>query len=204
MDAGWAVATVHQSDTAADDPDAIHPAPVVVSWAWGLSLAVDVLQTLDDVDPSRIAVFGHSERGKAALIAGAHDPRIAAVWAHQSGTLGAALTRTFDGESLGALTTSFPHGFTGRLSDFVDNELRLPVDQHLLLAQIAPRPLLVTDGVDDDWANPAGAQQAVELAGPVFALLEGPAPTWQNRPGGNDVNDDDWETALSFLQEQLP
>ena len=194
---------MHQSDTAVDDPDAIHPAPSVVSWAWGVSLAVDVLVTLEEVDADRIVAFGHDTRGTAALLAGAHDSRIAAVWAHQSGTLGAALTRSFEGESIAALTTDFPHGFAPRLGGFVGNELRLPIDQHLLLAQLAPRPLLVTDGDDDAAASPLGAQEAVDLAAPVFTLLEGPAPTWQSRDGGHDVREEDWQTALSFLEEQV-
>ena len=219
--AGFAVATFHQSDVDPDDrADVAHadgvqphfpPPPdpssgwaTIAAWSWGLSRAVDALATLPTVDASRIVVFGHSRRGKAALWAGACDPRIAMVWAHQSGTAGAALSRSFEGESIGALTTLFPHWLLPRFAEFAGEELRLPLDQHLLLALIAPRPLLVTDGADDAWADPAGAEQAVGLAAPVWPFLDPSAapPEWRLRPGDHEVLPEDWATALAFASSR--
>ena len=197
--AGYAVATVHQSDFAPDDRDSLLASPAIAAWAHGLQVAVDVLESTDVVGD--ITVFGHSRRGKAALLAASRDERIDAVWAHQSGTLGAALTRSFEGESIEAITTFFPHWFDERAAEFADDPTQMPVDQHLLIARIAPRPVLLTDGDDDAWANPAGAQQAAQLAEPVFELLDGPAPTWISRPGGHEVLPSDWDIVVGFLDD---
>lgn len=199
LSAGIAVATVHQSAFAPDDRFAVHRDPVIATWAAGLSAMVAALATLPEVDPQAVTVFGHSRRGKAALFAGARDPHIAGVWAHQSGTVGAALTRSFNGESLGAITSLFPHWFAPRLAEFVGEELRLPVDQHLLLARIAPRPLLVTDGDADAWADPSGAERAVALATEVYDLYGAPAPQWGVREGGHDVREVDWALVVAWL-----
>lgn len=228
---GWALATVHQSDLAPDQPtlaatdgvigaiDVGVPEPdrwgAVAAWAWGLTRAVDHLGASGDVDPDRIVVTGHSRRGKAALLAGALDERIAVVAPHQSGTGGAALSRGDDPgrESVQAVAGFFPHWFGSRYLDFGGQEDRLPVDQHLLLAMVAPRRLLLTDGADDDWAHPAGAHAAAELAAPAWPLLgaTGLVPgdrhpdfagdvAWHVRPGDHALLPEDWHTVLDFAE----
>jgi hypothetical protein len=207
---GYAVATFHQSDVDPDDvdddrSDGVHPHfpldadpevawGTVAAWSWGLSRAVDALEGRPEV--GEIMAWGHSRRGKAALWAAACDERIDATWAHQSGTAGAALSRSLEGESIEAITTLFPHWFNGLFPEFADRETRLPFDQHLLLALVAPRPLLVSDGADDWWADPAGAEQAVALSAPVFELLGGPAPVWRVREGEHEVRAEDWAAAM--------
>jgi uncharacterized Zn-binding protein involved in type VI secretion len=62
----------------------------VAAWAWGVHRAVDYLVTDKKVNGKRIAIMGHSRNGKAALLAGATDERIALVIPHQSGCGGAA------------------------------------------------------------------------------------------------------------------
>lgn len=222
VEAGLAVAIVHQSDFAPDDRELLDeglagaaPAPegddrarwgAVSAWAWGLSRALDALLAAELVDPERVAVMGHSRRGKAALWASAQDDRFAFVWAHQSGTLGAALTRVpeggaDEGESLEAITTFFPHWFAPRLPDFVGREAYLPFDQHLLIALSAPRPVLLIDGEADRWADPEGALAALRLAEPVWALHEAQALARQRRrAGGHEVTAEDWAIFL----EELP
>lgn len=206
IDAGYAVATVHDGDIATDDadrfPDAlagavdpIDEAPwgAVSAWSWGLLHAAEGLRDSAHVDPADITVFGHSRRGKAALWAAAHDERLA-VWAHQSGTLGATLSRSHNGESVAAILALFPHWFTPRLAGFADREDHLPFDQHLLIAMAAPNRVLVTDGEDDTWADPEGADQSVEQARPVFELLGADPDALQHRlrPGGHEVTAEDW------------
>lgn len=209
--AGVAVATVHQSEFAPDDPDL--PSPLrdalvvdvaerhawaaVAAWAWGLSRAVDLLEEDPRVGP--VVLFGHSRRGKAALWAGAGDPRVAAVWAHQSGTGGQTLSRSYNGEPVAAMNLLFPHWFPESFHTFGEREDFLPFDQHLLLALIAPRPLLVTDGDEDLWADPAGADAAVALAAPVSALYGVPPPARRIRPGGHEVTGGDWAILLDWM-----
>lgn len=215
--AGFAVATVYHAEIDPDDrkdaafTDGVHPHleagdppwATLAAWAWGLSRVVDGLIADGAVDPDRIVVFGHSRRGKAALLAGALDERIAMVWAHQSGTGGAALSRSLEGEPIGVITMLFPHWFVPEFATFAGQETRLPVDQHLLLAMIAPRPLLVIDGADDAWADPAGAERAVELARPVWELYGAEGLAWTLRDGGHEVRAEDWARAVAHAGEWL-
>lgn len=216
LDQGFAVATFHASDVHPDDPDVVGMlgwslpgAPeaagrwgAIGAWAWGLSRAVDLLESeLGDVP---VVVMGHSRRGKTALWATAQDERIDGVWAHQSGTAGAALSRHLEGEPIGAMTLLFPHWFPERFATFAGEESRLPVDQHLLIAMAAPRPVRITDGDDDAWADPEGARQAVERAAPVFSDLGGPPPVWALRPGGHEVTLADWSDALAWWSDVGP
>lgn len=201
--AGWAVATFHQSDVVADDAtalDAASPGPgsdeapfgAVAAWAWGLRVVASAVRDRDDIGP--VWLMGHSRRGKAALWAGALSAHVDGVWAHQSGTLGATLSRSTGGESVRAITTLFPHWFTPRAAGFADREAAMPFDQHGLLALIAPRPLLLSDGADDTWADPPGAAAAADLARPAWPLLGAPSDALQHtlRPGGHEVTAEDW------------
>lgn len=228
---GFALATFHESDAAPDDEKRADeglrprfPAPgpeearwgVIATWSWALSRAVDFLDGSGKVDPARLAVVGHSRRGKAALWAGANDPRIDLVVAHQSGTAGAALSRSLAGESVEAINLFFPHWFNGVFPTFGKSELRLPVDQHQLLALLAPRPVLISDGDEDDWADPAGARAAVLAADPAWKLLGSAgvalddagqprrdAPlAWSTRPGGHSIGPEDWSIFLDFAAAQ--
>ncbi len=211
LDAGWAVATVAQSDLDPDDPEdaaragrlrdtfapdvpAAHAWGTVAAWAWGLSRVIDALETRSELDLDRIHTFGHSRRGKTALWAAANDDRVAGVWAHQSGIVGAALNRGSTGETVAAINALFPHWFAPQFHAFAHAEDRLPVDQHLLLALVAPRRVVLTDGDEDAWANPSGAEEAADLARPVFTMF-GAAPDalqWSLRPGGHEMRADDW------------
>lgn len=184
---GYGFATFHQADIDPDRDDfadGIHPyfeddlpGPTgtewgtLAAWAWGLQRAVDFLVTADGVDGDRIAVIGHSRRGKAALLAGATDERIALVVPHQSCTGGVTLSRENDQETVADINRVFPHWFNDVFPAFSGREERLPVDQHLLVALVAPRPLLDTEGARDYWANPGRALDALRAAAPVYDLL---------------------------------
>lgn len=216
---GFAVVTLAQSDLDPDDDNAAarkgrlrdvftpnspeeHEWGTIAAWSWGLSHVVEALEKIPLLDADRVMVLGHSRRGKAALWAKANDSRIAAVWAHQSGIVGAALNRGSTGETVAAINTLYPHWFTPAFHDFSQNESRLPVDQHELIALVAPRSLLVTDGDDDFWANPAGADEALALSQPVRDLVGGET-TREMRPGGHEMTEADWEIALDFAETAL-
>lgn len=190
LERGYGFATFHQADVDPDRDDltdGIHPhyddaslpGPpeaawgTLAAWAWGLQRAVDYLRTADGVREDAIALIGHSRRGKAALLAGAFDERVAMVVPHQSGTGGCAPARGNDQETVAEINETFPHWFNDVFPAFAGRPERLPVDQHLLCSLVAPRPLLDTEGARDYWANPGLAYDAVEAAAPVWELLGG-------------------------------
>ncbi len=176
----------------------------VATWAWGLSRVADYLETDAAFDRTRLAVVGHSRLGKAALWAGATDPRFRVVISNESGCGGAALSKRIFGETVQDITRMFPHWFCGNFPRYGGNEGSLPVDQHQLLALIAPRALYVASASKDLWADPRGEFMALVHAAPVFALY--PAGTtrlgYHLRPGEHDLLDYDWERYLAFAQAQ--
>jgi hypothetical protein len=143
----------------------------IAAWAWGMQRCVDHLRTLDRVRRDQIGVVGKSRRGKTALLAGATDERIGLVVPHQSGTGGVPLNRDNDQESIADITSSFPHWFADRFHGFGGRCQSLPFDQHLLVACVAPRPLLDTEGARDYWINPGKALDSIRAAAPVWDFL---------------------------------
>lgn len=190
------------------------------AWAWALSRAMDYLQTNPRVDAKRVALFGFSRLGKAALWAGAQDERFAAVISQNSGKGGVSLSKRLVGEPVAHLAgKDLGHWFAPNYAKYADNEAALPVDGHELAALIAPRPLLILSGAEDAWSDPEGEFFGGLGADPVYRLLgtDGlaakarPAPQhlvnstvgYYLRPGGHNVTEEDWRVTLTFADKHL-
>lgn len=204
MDAGYAVVAVDYQQIEPDDPArtgvrALFPSEswgAVAAWAWGLSRLLDIAARIDGVDPVGAVALGHSRLGKAALWAGAQDERFAVTVANGSGCCGASLFRHPGGEDIAAITTKFPHWFVPSFATYAGDEGSLPVDQHQLLASIAPRRVYISSAEDDAWADPIGEYLAVEAARPAFPPN---AIGYHLRPGPHALLEEDWLHAVEFI-----
>jgi hypothetical protein len=194
-----------------DRSDGAHPVypeydwATIAVWAWGASRLIDYLETRPDVDPARLALTGHSRRGKTAQWAAALDQRIAFVMPHASGEGGSGSHRIQGekAESLAAITDPkrFHYWFSPRLREFVGREECLPFDQHFVKALIAPRALVAQEALGDHWANPMGTQQMWRAAQPVFDFLgAGERNRIYFREGGHSMTPEDWSAYIDYCE----
>jgi (4-O-methyl)-D-glucuronate---lignin esterase len=189
LNRGWGYATLGYTDIQPDRANQwtsgvigltlkegqTQPAPdewgTISAWSWGISRSIDYLETEKAVNPKQIAITGVSRLGKTVLWASALDERVAAVFSVVSGEMGAALIRRDWGETLDDMAQNFSWQFAGNLQKWAGRWNELPVDQHMLIALSAPRPVYVNGGLSDQWSDPKGEFLSMVGAGPVYRLL---------------------------------
>jgi len=236
LERGWGFATVGYQDIQPDRANAwaegvigLTLAPgqsapaagewgAISAWAWGISRIIDYFQTDKSIDAKRIAVQGHSRLGKTVLWASALDERIAAVYSSCSGELGASLARRDWGETVDDMAQNFGYQFAGHFQKWVGRWNEMPVDAHMLIALSAPRPVFITGGTSDQWADPKGQFLGAVAAGPVYRLLGkkdlgvtelppldspviGGELGWYYHTGGHSATPADWNAFLAFVSK---
>ena len=171
-------------------------------WAWGGMRVIDYLESREDVDRKRIAITGHSRGGKMALLAGAFDQRIALVVPNGSGAGGAGSYRVLGPGAEALSMNDKPHWYHERILQFAGKIDRLPFDQHFLKALVAPRALLCTESLDDDFANPLGTQATSVAVQDIYRFFKASATRngLHYRRGKHDSNTDDWQALLDFAE----
>ncbi len=235
IDSGYAVAAFHVSDLAPDDkikyPEGalrLYPEMLqqpngmkaIGSWAWGASRVMDYFEQEPLVNAKQVVLVGHSRGGKTSLWAAAQDQRFAICVSNCSGNTGAALSRRQFGERISRINTVFPHWFCNNYKQYNDKENDLPVDQHMLISLIAPRPVYATNATKDLWADPTGTFLAMKNAEKVYALyrkssqLPAAPPAvneavvnstlgYHNREGEHDMTEFDWRQFIRFARHHF-
>ena len=240
LSAGFGVATFYYGDVDPDYPDGfangiraryLKPGQAerapddwgsIAAWAWGISRVEDYFETDKSIDARRVVIHGISRLGKTVMWAGAHDQRFAAVIASCSGEGGAALSHRNYGETIAHLTapTRFPYQFAANYAKYSGFPDKAPMDANLLMALIAPRPLLLQTGSTDYWSDPKGEFLAAVAAGKVYKLLGKedlgtdvwPAAkepifhdlSYYMHEGGHGMVSSDWSIYLEFLKKTFP
>lgn len=232
VNSGYAIAAFHVGDLSPDDKDLfingvlqLYPEQLsadngmraIAAWGWGASRVMDYFERDPAIDAKKVVLVGHSRGGKASLWAAAQDQRFAICVTNCSGNSGAALARRQFGERISAINGAFPHWFNNNYKKFNHNEDSLPVDQHMLIALIAPRPVYATNASEDLWADPTGTFLALKYAEPVYDLYDlksalpadAPPPdtpivippiAYHNRTGKHNMTVYDWTNFIKFAE----
>jgi hypothetical protein len=182
---------------------------LATGWAWGVSRVIDYLETQPFADRGRFIAVGHSRIGKAVLVAGAFDERIALVAPAGSGAGGTGAYR-FNGargggrEGLADMMRKYPNWFSPNLYQFARDVDRLPFDQHWYIALAAPRAFLSLEGTEDQNCVVNALRQAVAGAEPAYALLNArDRLAVHYAPHRHALAEEDWAALIDFADRVL-
>ncbi|MEH3112218.1 glucuronyl esterase domain-containing protein [Pedobacter terrae] len=236
IDNGYAIAAFHHSDVAPDRKDSYQNGvlkqlfPEVLEkdngmkaigvWAWAASRVMDYFKTDKDIDFNKVALVGHSRGGKTSLWSAAQDQRFAMVFSSCSGSTGASLARRKYGETISLINKQFGYWFNNNYKKYSNDVNSLPVDQHMLIGLIAPRPVYTTNATEDRWADPYGSFLSLRNAKAVYDLYGEKVALPKNMPGVNmpiihsaigyhfregkhDLNVYDWTNFIRFANHHF-
>ena len=197
------------------DPKRSDNTTALGAWAWTLSRGLDLAERIAEIDAKKCVVTGSSRLAKSALLAASRDERFAVCVPNQTGGGGCPLAKRDFGENVSTEMRAFTHWYCKAYNKYVDNEQAMKFDQHLLLASIAPRPLLV-QGFNSGWFDTKGEWLACRAASPAWEFLGrpglpkgdfpanydtsciGPSLGYVRRGGNHGISGYDWKWTLDF------
>jgi hypothetical protein len=160
--------------------------------------AIDLLESLPEVDASRIGCIGHSLGGHNAIFVALFDLRIKVV-------VSSCGFNSFVKYRKGNLADWSHKGYMPRIADRYGNDAnKVPFDFTELIGSLAPRPLFVNAPLKDNDFEVAGVRDCIRSAGPVYRLLEAPDNLEVVYPdAGHDFPPDVRLNAYAFIDRYL-
>ena len=191
---------------------------MIAVWAYALRAGMDYLETDPNVHEDQVATLGCSIGGKVALWAAATDPRFGMALLATAGHGGDAIWRREFGETLQNMCKYLPTWVCRNANKYAKNVHEMPVDQHCLLAAMAPRPFYVSTAQHDLWADQKGQWIGTYNAAPAYKLYKrnvnfsSPQQPTINQPiiesaigyhvrsGTHGLPLFDWEQSMKFIE----
>lgn len=160
--------------------------------------AVDLLQSLPEVDPERVGAIGHSLGGHNAMFTAAFEPRIKAL------VSSCGFTR-FHKYYSGALQPWAGQVYMPLVASHYGNDPdRMPFDFTEVVAAFAPRAFLAVAPMQDSNFEVSGVQDAIDAARRVYELFDAADHLQAVYPdAGHDFPADARRTAYEFLDRHL-
>ncbi len=202
----------------ARDPKATDNITALGAWAWALSRGLDLAEQVPEIDAKKSVCTGCSRLAKAALLACSRDERFAVCVPNQTGGGGVPLAKRDFGENVSTEMKAFPHWYCRAYGKYVDKEGTMAFDQHLLVASIAPRRILV-EGFNEGWFDTKGEYLACQAASAAWTFLGkpgfpekpfppvfdtssiGPYLGYVRRGGPHGLSGVDWNWLMDFADQ---
>jgi len=180
------------------DFEALGYAAGTMKGVWDHMRAVDLLQSLPEVDPDRIGAVGVSLGGHNSLFVGVFDPRLKVI----------VTSSGFDSfhDYMGGNLKGWCQGrYMPRIDTVYGKEpAKLPFDFPEVLAAIAPRYLYIHAPQSDSNFKLDSVKRCIAAAQPVFDLLGASDHIVASYPpGGHGFPQDAREAAYAFIDKVL-